>query len=422
MTKRILILAAFVVLGVVSGWPEMGRSDSLPASQPAVLPAGTPAAIVELSGEIDDYNESSFTRRFDEAKAAGAKVIIVDLESYGGLVTSGLDISRFLKRQTDVHTIAYVKDRAISAGAMIAMACDQIVMSSSATLGDCAPIVFGPDNQLENMSPAERAKAESPVLLDFEESAQRNHHDVLLAKAMVAVEISVYWVQSPTGQRKFVDADEYKQLIKQGWKDVPGAPLPVVSSTNLLTVDSEEAFMYGLATGPVSSAEALAQQHGWPVTEYRVGEGDQIVEMLGTWPVRLMLLIIFLSCANVVLHAPGHGVAEVIGLAALLLMLGVPLLTGYAQWWQILMIFVGLGLVAFEILLPGHLLPGLTGAFLVIVGLVLTFVHEPPSQAPGLMPAVGVTWPGVAHALEVVVGGMACAMVIWIIMNRFLPK
>jgi membrane-bound serine protease (ClpP class) len=158
------------------------------------------------------------------------------------------------------------------------------------------------------------------------------------------------------------------------------------------------------------------------VAEYRTTEGDQIVEILASWPVRMMLLIIFLSCINVILHAPGHGVAEVVGLVALLLMLGVPMLTGYAQWWEILLIFIGLGLVALEIVLPGHLVPGFTGAGLVLFGLVMTFVPKEPSGMPGFLPSTGMAWTGLQTGLMVVVGGMACAMVIWIIMNRFLPK
>src|SRR5437660_327440 len=83
--------------------------------------------------------------------------------------------SSLLKRQHDVHTIAYVNPRAISAGAMIAMACDEIVMSDASMIGDCAPIAFKTDGSLEPMPVAERAKAESPIAADFYESAIRNH-------------------------------------------------------------------------------------------------------------------------------------------------------------------------------------------------------------------------------------------------------
>jgi membrane-bound serine protease (ClpP class) len=398
-------------------WPA---AASAATTEPS---AGEKAAIIQLTGEINDFNRDQFFHRFDQARAAGAKVIVVDLDTYGGLVTAGLEISRYLKRQTDVHTIAFVQDKAISAGAMIAMACDEIVMSQSATLGDCAPIVFQFDGSLEDLPPAERAKQESPILADFEESARRNHHDILMADAMVDVKVSVYWVQSPDGQRKFVGKDDYAKLIAKGWKDVPNAPVPLNSNDTLLTVDSDRALMYGLATGLADTSHDLASQREYSiVADIQTTDGDRLVEVIGSWPVRMLLLVIFLSCANFVIHAPGHGVAEVIGLGALLLMLGVPLLTGYAQWWEILTLFAGLGLIAFEILLPGHFFPGITGAVLVIFALVMTFVPREPTDVPGFLPAMHSTWIAVERGLAVVVGGMFFSMCIWAVMNRFLPK
>jgi membrane-bound serine protease (ClpP class) len=421
--KRGAIILSIVAMACFLASARGQILSTQPTTAPAVAAAGSKTAIVELSGEIDDYNRDAFFRRFEAAKNLGAKVIIVDLDSYGGAVTSGLDISRFLKRQDDVHTVAFVKDKAISAGAMIAMACDEIVMSRSAALGDCAPIMIGPDNTLQTLGAAERAKFESPVLADFEESAARNHHDVLLARAMVAVQITVYWVQSPTGERKFVEEDEYKRLIDSGWTDVPGAKVPVDSDTTLLNLDSADAILYGVASGPVDSAEELAQQRAWPIIQtLRTSEGDQIVEVLGSPLVRGLLLVIFLSCANIVIHAPGHGVAEVLGLGALLLMLGVPMLTGYAQWWEILVIFLGLALVSVEILLPGHIVPGLTGAGLVAFGLVMTFVPREPTGMPGFLPSMNGTWMALEHGLAVVAGAMGVSLVIWYFMNRFLPK
>ena len=44
-------------------------------------------------------------------------------------------------------------------------------------------------------------------------------------------------------------------------------------------------------------------------------------------------------------------------------MLGVPWLTGYAQWWEIVLIFSGLALLAFEIfVIPGHGMAAIPGA------------------------------------------------------------
>jgi membrane-bound serine protease (ClpP class) len=390
---------------------------------PSTAPTGGKVAIVQLSGEINDFSRDQLFRHFKEARDEGAQTVILDLDTYGGLVTSGLEISRFLKRQDDLHVVAFVEDKAISAGAMIAMACDEIVMSRSATLGDCAPIVFQFDGSLEDLPAAERAKQESPILADFLESAQRNHHDPLLAEAMVAVQVSVYWVQSPSGERKFVDKKEYAALTAAGWKDVPGAQVPVDSEQTLLTVDSEHALQYGLATGLADSAQALAAQRSQQViADIQTSAGDILVDWLGSWPARMLLLIIFISAANVVIHAPGHGVAEVVGLCALLLMLGVPLLTGYAQWWEILTIFIGLALVALEILLPGHFFPGITGICLAIVGLVMTFVPKEPDGMPGFLPTMHSTWMALERGLAVVVGAMACSLFLWFWMSRYLPQ
>ena len=63
-------------------------------------------------------------------------------------------------------------------------------------------------------------------------------------------------------------------------------------------------------------------------------------------------------------------------------MLGVPMLTGYAQWWEILLIFMGLLLISFEIVLPGHIFPGVIGTALFFVGLILTFVPKNPVGIP----------------------------------------
>jgi membrane-bound serine protease (ClpP class) len=385
--------------------------------------SGGNVAIVQLKGEVNDFSRDQLFKHFQAAREQGARTIILDLDTYGGLVTSGLEISRFLKRQDDLHVIAFVEDKAISAGAMIAMACDEIVMSGSATLGDCAPIVFQFDGSLEDLPAAERAKQESPILADFSESAQRNHHDPLLAEAMVAVQLTVYWVQSPTGERKFVEKKDYLKLTSDGWKDVPGAKVPVDSDQTLLTVDSKEAVDYGLATGQATDAQALAAERGETViANIGTSTGDELVSWLGSTAARGILLIIFLSAANVVIHAPGHGVAEVIGLGALLLMLGVPLLTGYAQWWEVMTIFVGLSLIAVEILLPGHIVPGVTGLLMAVFGLVMTFVPKEPGGMPGFLPTMHSTWVAVERGLIVVVAAMACSMFLWFWMNRYLPQ
>jgi membrane-bound serine protease (ClpP class) len=411
-----------ILLALVGAIALLG--SQLPVRADSTTTAPSPSqktVVITLSGEVNDYGRDELMRKFDQARKLGATVVVLNIDTYGGLLTSGLDISRFIKRQDDVHVVAYVQDKAISAGAMIAMACDEIVVSDSASLGDCAPIIFGPEG-LENMAPAERAKAVGPVLTDFNESAVRNHHDPLLAAAMVDVAHAVYWIQNDKGERKFVDQKDYDSLIAtKKWTDVSGAQVPIVAADALLTVDSDQAVHYGLATAKFSSIDALTQARNYNVVaDLTPGFGEEAVEFLGGAVMRGILIIVFLQCLYVVIHAPGHGVAEVLGLIALVLMLGVPLLTGYAQWWEILVIFLGLVLVSLEIILPGHIFPGVTGAILVLFGLVMTFVPA-GFNGPTFLPSRDAL-PLVEKGLVVVASSMAISVLLWFWLGNYLPK
>ena len=224
----------------------------------------------------------------------------------GGLVTAGLDISRFIRRQNDLHVIAYVSDKAFSAGAMIAVACNEIVMAPSAVVGDCAPIVFDTTGQLAPLPAAERAKQESPIVNDFDASAARNGYDPLLLESMVVVERVVHWVQSPTGEKRFVDEKEFAKLTADGWKPVPGVRDPLDGPNSLLTLQSDEALKIGLARSMNSSAAELAKERGLNVVaDLTPGGGEQFVELLGSAAVRGLLLSIFLTSLYVSISAPG---------------------------------------------------------------------------------------------------------------------
>ena len=391
-------------------------------AEPTTAPK-TPAAVVSISGEINDFSRDSFIRRFNEAKADGAKTVIVRIDTYGGLVTAGLDLSRFLKSQNAIHTIAFVNDKAISAGAMLDMACDEIVMSDSAILGDCAPIAFKTDGTLEPMPAAERAKAQSPILADFHDSAVRNHHDPLLAEAMVDVNVVVYWMQSPDGEKKFVGQAEHDQLLDDGWKAVAGAPDPIDSADTLLTVGTAEAVQIGLASGQASNADALADARGLTISEtLDSGFGESVFALLNAGWVRMILITIFGTAVYAALHAPGHGAAEAVAITTLGLLLGIPLLSGYGTWWELALILGGLAMVAFEIFVFPHAgIMIVSGIIMMLVGLVFTFVGLEPGVSP-LSPHLPGTWASLRNGLMFVSGGLVCSILLCAWLSRYLPN
>ncbi len=390
---------------------------------PAVAQAAPPppAVVISLHSEVDDFTRDALERKFAEARAMGAKTIILDMDTPGGLVTAGLDISRFIRRQDDLHVIAFISNKAYSAGAMIAVACNEIVMAPASVVGDCAPIVFNTEGELEAMPAAERAKAQSPIVNDFDASADRNGYDRLLLESMVIVERTVHWVQSPDGKRKFVDDAEYHKLTDAGWKPVAGVPDPLDGPQTLLTLQTDIAQKVGLAAAVSDSPQSLADTRGLKiVADLTPGVGENFVALLGTAAIRSLLLTIFMACLYIALSAPGHGAAEATAIIALGLLIGVPLLTGYAQWWEVVAIFGGLALLAFEIFVfPGHGVSAVMGIILMLGGLLMTFVGKDPSGSPGILPQV---WTDLRTGVIAITAALAASLLLSMWLRQFLPK
>ncbi|MGH7214851.1 MAG: NfeD family protein [Tepidisphaeraceae bacterium] len=418
-----------VLGGIVAG--TLRAQPSPATTAPATQPSGQ-AVVVVMEGDVDNYSRDTTFKRFEEARRLGAKTVILQINTYGGLVTAGLDMSRFLRQQDDLHVVAFVHHKAISAGAMIALACDEIVMEPESQIGDCAPIAMAPGGALQPLGDAERAKAESPILEDFYASAIKNGHDPTLVEAMVSVGRAVHWVENPTtGERKFVTAADYAKLTSVDaarpageavWKAVEAVRNPIDAPDTLLTLNSHLATTLGLATGTAPSAQALATERGWNVlATLAPGNGERFVQWLGGDIVRFILLNAFMLSLYISLHTPGHGGAEAVAVTSLGLLVGVPFLTGYAQWWEIAAVGIGLVLLALEIfVVPGFGVLGISGIVLMIGGLVMTFV----GNAPGL-PRVwsfSGTWEALQTGLVVVVSGIICSFFLSLWLRRYLPK
>src|SRR4051812_16576132 len=173
------LLAACVLIGMLALRPAFAQTTVPATSHKAV--------VIAIDGKIDETTVRDVEKRFAQARQLGADTVILRLDTPGGLAIAGLDISRFLKQQDDLHVIAYVRRMALSAGIMVGMAADEIVMQPGSMIGDSAPISIGAGGGMVTLGETERAKAESPILADFRDSAAKNGYDPLLAEAMVSV-------------------------------------------------------------------------------------------------------------------------------------------------------------------------------------------------------------------------------------------
>jgi len=383
--------------------------------------AATPVAIVALHGEVNDYTCRLLQRQFDQARKAGAKTVILDMDTYGGLVTSALEITHFIRGQNDLHVIAYV-NRAYSAGAMISVSCNEIVMAPDAQIGDCAPIIFQTDGTLEALPPTERAKEASPILNDFDASADHAGYSRYLLEGMVVVPHVVYWVQDPkTHDKRFVNQNEHDELLKKGWVAVPGIRDPINGPDTLLTLQADEAVKLGLSTGVCPTAKVLADQRGKFVADFTPGSGEKIIEFLNLDVFRSIVMSALFISLWIVLGSPGHGLAESIAVLSLALLLGVPLLTGYATWWEVLIIFGGVGLLAFEVFVfPGHGVSAGLGVIMMLGGLLLTFIG--PQAGGGVLPDTSGSWLNLKHGAMAIGGSIFASIFLAVWLQKYLPK
>ena len=388
------------------------------------------AVVIEADGQVDDFMRDSIKSRFAKARGLGAEVVILKLDTYGGLVTSGLDISRFIKRQSDLYTVCLVDDKAISAGCMIALSCNEIAMMPSTSIGDCGVIQVGAGG-MESMGETERAKQESPVLAEFDDSARVNRYDPLLARSFVRADASVYFVESTdTAERRFVDAGTYDRLVNGGkgeqettaWQPVPDVPVPLDGPNSLLTMSDGTARKVGLSTGTFDGVDELAAERGWAVVSTLAPSGgERLVGFLGSNVVRgLLMTVLFLGIYMSLSH-PGTGAPEAVTAIVAVILFIVPWLTGLAQWYEVLMVLAGIGLLALEIfVIPGFGVAGISGLVLLVLGLAMTFV--PPLAPAGLPFGTGVDWNALGYGVLTVIAGMVSSLLLWFWLSRFLVK
>lgn len=205
-----------------------------PSPRVSNLPSGANVAVIPIEGMIYDFTLDSLKRRVERALDPNnpnrASVIVLEIDTYGGQVTAALDIAKYLKDPTEipVPTVAWVNNKAYSAGIMIASACDEIVMAPASATGDCAPIVPG-----MNLSPTERAKAFSPIAAEFKNSAAANGYTYATFHAMCVLGVELYLIEHPdTGERLIVNQADYAVMVNGDTSASTGIPIQSAAAPN----------------------------------------------------------------------------------------------------------------------------------------------------------------------------------------------
>ncbi len=322
--------------------------------------------IIDISGDVEPGMAAFVKRALRDIPKESNNLIVFKMDTFGGRVDSALQIVDTIVNTKKGRTIAFVSKKAISAGALIALSCNELAMKHNTTIGDCAPITIsneGPKMMGE--------KFQSPLRAKFRTLAKRNKYPVALSEAMVTDHMEVYKVKIDD-KTIYMDAQEYADLSKEEKKKITSKKT-VVAKGELLTMDDTEALDFGfskmsvesidemLAKMKVSSREKITIEQSWSET---------FVRFITT--IAPILMMIGLASIYTEIKAPGFGVPGIIGIICLTLVFMNQYTVGLADHTEFLLVMLGAVLLGLEVfVIPGFGIAGISGMFCIAAGMIL---------------------------------------------------
>ena len=376
---------------------------------------------VEIDDIIDRFSDRYLARVIEQAKAEDIDTLLVRIDTDGGEVHHARTMfKRILDLEADgIRTVAFIDFRAISAGALIAYAHEEVYLSETASIGDIGVVFQSPEGEIK-YAPEKFETVVRTLLVQAAE--QRGWNRGMLLK-MTAHKQSLYRVTLPGGSVEYVIEDDLPEFLASHPgvdRDDPNQVLVYRGPDRLLTLTGLEAVKFGMASGNIADLDAMHERLGLSADEI-VNLSPRGTERVA-WalsrfaPALAGLAVLFLLFE---LKTPGvglwAGLAVLLGAGFLLAQYSLDLMENF----ELLLILIGVGLVAAEMftMAGGGLLAAL-GAAVGFTGLVLgflpnelTFDFDDPTFLDALRDAAF----GGAMSVGIVAAGTVLAI-------RYLPR
>ncbi len=281
--------------------------------------------VVPVREEITRATQRYIDLAIKDAENKNAKMILFELDTYGGLVDATENIKNSITG-TNIETTCYIDNKAESAGVLFSISCDNIVMNSYGTIGSAETI---PNNE---------------KILSMWKSILRN-----------------------VAHNKGRDPD-----VIEAMADVDVVIEGVSEKGKLLNLTAQEALDLGIADGIANSQKEVLEFLGLSNASVETVEEDwstKVGKFLSSQLVSSVLLIVGFLGIIIEFFVPGFGLPGILGMISLLLFFGGNLMVGNASWFSIMFFVVGVILLIIEVFVPGFGLPGIAGIILTIFGI-----------------------------------------------------
>ena len=325
------------------------------AGKVVVIPIGMESLVRKTKFEF-------IQRIIKKAEEDKASAIIFDLNTPGGIAWYTEEIMLSDLQNLSLPTYSFVNPKAMSAGALIAIATDYIYMHEPSTIGAAAPVMGNGQDIPEAML----KKVLSDIVSTADNVARLKGHNPAIAKAFIdtKAELTIELpVITSEGSLNYVNAftpdSENDLLVLNAWEATQ-------------VINGKKIF----ATDIASSLEELvkkAKLKGEIVTAEPLG-----FELVGDWIVKLApwLLLFGIAGAYMELKVPGFGLPGFLSLICFGLFFFGHNVAGYMAGYEAIGVFVvGLILVLLELFVfPGILIFGLLGILCIVSSLIYSMV------------------------------------------------
>ncbi|MGC8866389.1 MAG: NfeD family protein [Bacteroidales bacterium] len=303
--------------------------------------------VIDIKEEIAPPVRHKVQKGFEEARRLNAGLIILHMNTYGGLLDAA-DSIRTMILTSEIPVWVFIDNNAASAGALISIACDSIYMRPGANIG-AATVVDQSGKPLPD-------KYQSYMRSMMRSTAEAKGRNPQIAQAMVDPRISI-----------------------------PG----IIDSTMVLTFTTSEAIKHGYCEGEAESIREILDKYHFKnaqIITQRLSALDKIIGFLINPIISGILILIIIGGIYFELQTPGIGFPLGAAVVAAILYFAPLYLEGLAQHWEILVFIVGVILLAIEIFaIPGFGVAGISGIILMITGLTLSMVDNLGFEFSGQM-------------------------------------
>lgn len=283
--------------------------------------------VIPINGNIDKATYQFVERELNNIEKLNPKAIIFEIDTYGGYIDEAEKIKNLIVK-VEVPTISFVNTKAESAGVLLTISSDHIVMSEGSTIGSAEPI----PNTEKTLS---------------------------------------YWVEELRSTAITKDRDpELIASMADKSIDIDG----IVEKDRLLNLNYEKAEELGLADFIANDHNEILDQLNIEYNEIEVSEIEFATKVAKTlvnpYVLGLLLTIGFIGIV-VEIFTPGFAVGGSVAIMSFALYFGSNLLVGNSSWASLIVFIAGIILLIIEAVAPGFGVPGIGGIIAIGIGIVL---------------------------------------------------